>query len=96
MARLETEDQRARRLVDEAYNIRQVTSYDKQPYMCVDATPDEDYPLRILRMYRQACDIEWSSTGLSADVSEACDVMNKAQKERIALLDKAIGVLENE
>jgi environmental stress-induced protein Ves len=68
----------------------------KQEYMHVDSTPDDEYPIRILKMYRFACDTEFSVTGLGEEISEIYDIMNQAQRERAKLLDEAIGTLEKE
>ncbi len=68
----------------------------KQEYMHVDATPDDEYPIRILKMYRFACNTEWSVTGLGEEISEIYDLMNQAQRERARLLDEAIEILEKE
>ena len=51
----------------------------------VDATPDDGYPLRILRAYRENCDIMWSDNFWSDT--------NAAQRKRAEILDRAIALL---
>ncbi len=63
----------------------------QQPIERVDATPDDGYPLRILRAYRQLCDCLWSVEG---DVdSTMYDIMNEHNRQRAIVLDKAIDQL---
>jgi len=67
------------------------------PIIHVDATPDEDYPIRILRAYRRNCDWRWSSTTDGGDETNPLVItMNELNDKRVALLDKAIALLENE
>lgn len=56
----------------------------------VDATPDRDYPLRILRAHRANCDCFWKADPPSV----LYDVMNEHQRQRAQLLDEAIKILE--
>ncbi len=56
----------------------------------IDATPNEDYPLRILRTYRENCNCMWASE-LDHPLIKA---MNEAQNKRAEVLDKAIKKLE--
>ncbi len=68
----------------------------KQDILNIDATPDESYPLRILKVYRALCDARFSST-TDADKGEPSALivqMNKWQEQRAALLDKAIEILQ--
>ncbi len=70
---------------------------NEQEIMHVDATPDGEYPLRILRVYRERCNSRWSSTWGSVSNQEenpVCVAMNKWQDERAEILDKAIAILE--
>lgn len=61
----------------------------------VDATPDEEYPLRILRAHLYNCE----STTLTDNTSGApptnivCIEMNKANVERAVILRRAIAAL---
>ena len=61
----------------------------------VDATPDEDYPLRILKAYREDCNCFWSdSTDVNKEPSNPLLVlMNEHQLKRAEILDRAIGKL---
>lgn len=68
----------------------QLPEISQEPVMHIDATPDEDYPLRILQAYRQHCDCRWTSNLENALINE----MNKACEQRAAILDKAIAMLE--
>ena len=63
---------------------------NKQAIMHINATPDEGYVLRILKVYRENCECKWSS---NLDNPLIVD-MNKIQDERAKLLDKAIQILE--
>jgi len=70
---------------------------NRQEYKFIDATPDENYPLRILKAYRKDCDFIWSSS--SSEIKEDSPLikaMNDAQHKRAEVLDKAIRILENE
>jgi hypothetical protein len=64
----------------------------QEPLLHLDATPDSDYPLRILRAYRENCNCRWIANPPSA----LCDAMNEAQEKRAKLLDRAIAILEKE
>ncbi len=62
----------------------------------VDATPDGDYALRILRAYREDCDMRWADNTLGIkSKSPIAKLMNNTQKERAKELDKAIKILED-
>jgi len=65
--------------------------------MNIDATPNEDYPLRILKTYRDLCDTRCSSiTDFFNDMKEDNPIivmMNKNQEQRAKILDKAINIL---
>ena len=63
----------------------------------IDATPDNDYPMRILRSYRLDCDALYAcgtSTDGRWDQNEFTEMMNNLQKQRAEILDKAIAILE--
>ena len=63
----------------------------KQPVLYVDSTPDNDYPLRILRAYRLECDCRWADTTDGADTENPLlKMMNDHCEQRASLLDKAI------
>lgn len=62
----------------------------QQPIIHVDATPDEAYPIRILRAYRSNCDVRWKFT----PPSELCDILNANCELRAEILDRAIALLK--
>ena len=65
-----------------------------KPLMQVDATPDKNYPLRILRTYWHNAKSKWVQvSGKPVPIMEA---MNKMQDERAAILWRAIKILEKE
>lgn len=69
----------------------------KQPILQVDCTPNKEYPLRILRAYRQQCDCKWSDTTDGDKTENPLLVwMNKHCEQRAKILDKAIRLLEEE
>ena len=62
----------------------------------IDATPDEGYPLRILRAYRADCDARWADTS-DGDVGNPLTVaLNEMQDQRAVVLDRAIAALRGE
>ena len=63
--------------------------HEKAPIYHVDATPNRDYPLRILRAYLDTSRVECT-------VKELETAMNKAIEERNIWLNKAIRILEKE
>ena len=67
----------------------------QEPIIYVDATPDEGYPLRILRAYRENCNCKWKDTTNSNSTENLIlRRMNENCDKRAALLDKAIAILE--
>jgi hypothetical protein len=76
-------------------NRRELPELTQQPVLFLDGTPDKDYPLRILRAYRQQCDCRWTS---SVDGSEPENpllmLMNEHCEQRAKILDRAIAILE--
>lgn len=57
----------------------------------VNATPDDEYPIRILQSYRDDCDILWSTSSDGEEVNNTlAKMMNEHQKERAVILDKAL------
>ena len=62
----------------------------------IDATPDDGYPIRILRAYRADCDMRWADTS-DGDVGNPLTVaLNEMQDKRAAILNKAIAALAGE
>ena len=62
----------------------------QQSILHVDATPDENYPLRILQAYRENCNSQWEVHGLPEKETLIYDAMNEHQKQRAKILDEAI------
>lgn len=66
-----------------------------EPILHVDATPDDEYPLRILRAHRRNCNLRWvPSCDPDRSPNELCAALNTAQEHRAAILDRAIEILE--
>ena len=67
----------------------------KEPLVHVDATPDKEYPLRILRAHRQNCDCNWTdNTAGEEPMNPLLKTMNEHNKQRAEILDMAIRKLE--
>lgn len=64
-----------------------------EPLMHVDATPDENYALRILQAHRQNCNCKYEVHGLDKNGTKFWDMMNEIQDKRAETLDKAIKIL---
>lgn len=63
----------------------------RQPIKYVDATPDNNYPLRILEAYRQDCDCRWAEDTDGGKVKNPLlKQMNADCEKRAEILDKAI------
>lgn len=78
--------------------MKRLPDLTQQPIIHVDETPDEDYPLRILRAYKQNCDCKWANTTGKGEVGIANEIlrmMNECCDQRVELLDRAIAVLES-
>jgi len=68
----------------------------KEPIEYVDATPDEGYPLRILKAYRENCDRKWSDNLSGVEPQNPLIKMLNDQCDRRAeFLDSAIKFLED-
>lgn len=65
----------------------------KKPIEIVDLTPNDDLPLRILKVYRENCNCRWDFQG-KIDNHEIFDIMNQHQEQRAKILDKAIEALK--
>ena len=68
--------------------------FTRQPVEAVDMSIDADLPLRILRAYRQNCDVHWAVEGVDEASRRIYDVMNEHQRQRAKILDAAIRTLE--
>ena len=67
----------------------------QQPIEHVDGTPDNLYPLRILRTYRENCNCMWSESSSDGEVKyPLLKLMNDYQIKRAEILDRAITILE--
>lgn len=64
----------------------------QEPIIYVNATPDNGYPLRILKAYRENCNCKW----IVDPPSDLYDMMNGMCDKRAIILDKAIKILEKE
>jgi len=62
------------------------------PVEFVDATPDDDLPVRILKVYRDNYSCNWETT--DSDPSPIWATMNKHNEERVKILNKAINKLQ--
>lgn len=62
----------------------------QEPILHVDATPDTEYPIRILKAHRENCNCKW----IANPPAKIFDMMNEAQVKRAEILDRAIAVLE--
>jgi len=66
-----------------------------EPLQVVELTPDEGLPLRILRAYRTNCEVMWSeNTDGSESLNPVFRLMNEHNRQRAAILDRAIAKLE--
>ncbi len=84
--------------VAEKFNLSPLT---QQPIEHIDGTPDNEYPLRILRAYRENCNCRWMFGTWDDEKNEYVEpkdtihsLMNQYQRERAELLDEAIRALE--
>lgn len=77
--------------------IAALPSITQQPIVHVDATPDNNYPLRILKAYRTNCDMKWAeTTDIAATITNPLLLaMNEHQEQRAKILDDAILCLED-
>lgn len=75
----------------------ELSSLTRQPIQYVDGTPDEAYPLRILKAYRELCDCKWETTTSygSEEVvtTPLMRLMNEDCDKRAGILDRAINKL---
>ena len=70
-----------------------LTAFQKNPEIeKIDATPDPDYPLRILQAYRSHCAVRWTMLDGSPP-GPALQWMNQQSEQRAKLLDRAIATL---
>lgn len=65
----------------------------------VDATPNDEYPIRILEAYLEDTKYMWSTSTSEKgekELPEIMKIMNKWNKERAKILKKAISILKLE
>lgn len=68
-----------------------------EPLGLIDATPNEQYPLRILKAYRESCDYRWGDGLDGGDLAtHKLKELNNLCDERAKILDAAIYILERE
>lgn len=60
----------------------------------IDARPDGDYALRILKHYRRRCDDRWAENTDGTCTNPLLVAMNEHQEQRAEKLDKAIAILK--
>lgn len=73
----------------------EVPPLTQEPVMFVDATPNAEYPLRVLRAARMNANARYELTGEWDAASRLIhETMNEGCKKRAVLLDKAIRILE--
>jgi len=67
----------------------------QEPIQYVDATPDEEYPLRILQAYRENCNCKFTDNTAGNEPEHwLCKQMNEDCDKRAAILDRAIMVIK--
>jgi len=59
----------------------------------IDEAPNKNYPLRILKAYRDKCNCKWE-TNADSKTKSLWEIMNEHQDQRAKILDKAIAILE--
>ena len=67
--------------------------YTQEAIVHVDAMPNEDYPLRILRAYRENCNVKFATSTDGTSNSPLLDIMNDMNDQRAIILDRAIAKL---
>lgn len=65
----------------------------QRPILGVDATPDEQYPIRILEAYLYNARTNWEVSGLNEGATKVYEEMNRHQAERVLILERAIAAL---
>ena len=67
----------------------------QEPIKYVCSTPDENYPIRILKAYRKNCNVFWEVHGLNDEEKSIYGMMNEQQILRAKILDAAIKKLKS-
>ena len=60
----------------------------------INISPTPDLAIRILKAYRENCNLRWSTSSNELVDNEFTKKMNDLQDQRAKLLDKAISILE--
>ena len=69
----------------------------QEPILHIDLTPNDNLPLRILRVYRENCNCSWAEDTDGGEVKNPVLIlMNQNNKQRATILDRAIKILEQE
>ena len=84
---------------DGSPSVSQVTSetipqLTRETILHVDATPNAEYPIRILRAYRDNAATFWKCQGMAEATVAIYQQMNRDQLDRVRILDHAIALLE--
>jgi len=62
---------------------KELPDLTQQPVEFVDGTPDREYPLRILRAYRENCNCKWETSDEPDPLLEAMnDIVQNKDKKR--------------
>ena len=63
----------------------------QEPVRYIDATPDDNYPIRILQAYLDNCNCKWSDNTIGDEPQNPLlKYMNELSDERAKILSKAI------
>jgi len=60
----------------------------------IDATPDENLPIRILEAFKDNYNCEFDVSGASLEQMEFWNIMNQANKDRIRIIDVTLAKLK--
>jgi hypothetical protein len=90
LARALDAEQRASNLEQRLVDLQR--AWPKDP-RCVSATPDDDYPRRILESYLDVTTLSGDALGHGAGGQKLADILNQAQAERNRLLHEAVATL---
>lgn len=87
------EGEKAKTEIDRLTELLVAAQEEKQEVQYIDATPNDEYPIRILQAYRQSATVKWAD-----NIDGSCDnplykLMNEHCDKRAAILDEAIKVL---
>jgi hypothetical protein len=66
----------------------------QQQILYIDGTPNNEYPLRILKAYLENCNCRWATDSSGNCENELFKIMNEHCEQRAKILRKAINILE--